>query len=154
MRQGLDGDLPTGDDRGAVRIRGQYEVIDDPLSPDEVLPLIGAGEKRSVLRGKSVRVTGTRLGAFKKGLECAGCGRVGSRFYVERHRKRHDDEKYGEGWHLNLYAVNPNGSETLMTRDHIVPRSKGGRDKLSNCQTMCCRCNHKKADKMPEERTQ
>jgi 5-methylcytosine-specific restriction endonuclease McrA len=112
---------------------------------------VGTGGKRAELLGKSVRVTGTRLGAFKKSLVCAGCGRVGSRFYIERHHRRGGDEKYGDGWHLNLYTVNPNGSETLMTRDHIIPRSKGGRDRLSNSQTMCHKCNNRKGDKMPEE---
>ena len=125
-------------------------MIDHPLHPDLVLHLIGTGNKRAVLLGQSVRVTGTRLGAFKKNLACAGCERVGERFYVERHRKRNGEAKYGDGWHLNLYSVNPNGTETLMTRDHIVPRSKGGKDKLGNSLTMCTHCNLKKSDKMPE----
>jgi len=148
----MEGSLPPGDARApVVRIHKQYETISQRLDPDEVLPLIGTGGKRATLLGKSVRVTGTRLGAFKKSLICAGCGRAGSRFYVERHQRRHEDEKYGEGWHLNLYAVNPNGAESLMTRDHIVPRSKGGPDRLDNSQTMCSRCNNRKGDKMPEE---
>lgn len=131
---------------------GQYERIDQPLDPADILPLIGGGSKRVDILGISVRVTGTRLGAFKKSLICAGgCGRVGSRFYVERHRKRDPGEKYGLGWHLNLYAVNPNGTETLMTRDHIMPRSKGGKNRLNNSQTMCRHCNHDKADNLPTE---
>ena len=125
-------------------------MIDHPLHPDKILHLIGTGNKRTTILGQSVRVTGTRLGSFKKSLGCAGCERVGERFYVERHRKRNEGMKYGEGWHLNLYAVNPNETEILMTRDHIVPRSKGGKDRLSNSQTMCTHCNLRKADNMPE----
>lgn len=141
----MPNDLPTSR-------RGQYETIALPLPPEEVLPLVNNGQrKRASILGMSVRVVGTRLRAFKEALVCAGCGRIGSRFYLERHWKRGPDEKYGDGWHLNLYAVEPNGSEVLMTRDHIVPRSKGGLDRLENCQTMCHLCNRRKADSMPGE---
>jgi 5-methylcytosine-specific restriction endonuclease McrA len=32
------------------------------------------------------------------------------------------------------------------TKDHIVPKSKGGKDMLSNTQTICVICNTKKGD--------
>lgn len=35
------------------------------------------------------------------------------------------------------------------TLDHIVPRSKGGRTRLSNLQLMHATCNTKKSNKMP-----
>lgn len=35
--------------------------------------------------------------------------------------------------------------------DHIVPRSRGGADSWDNQITACRRCNHKKADRTPEE---
>ena len=35
---------------------------------------------------------------------------------------------------------------TLMTRDHILPKSKGGRDHISNMQTMCVDCNKAKGN--------
>ncbi len=31
-----------------------------------------------------------------------------------------------------------------LTRDHIVPRSKGGADTWTNCVTACLRCNQAK----------
>ena len=34
-----------------------------------------------------------------------------------------------------------------MTKDHIIPKSKGGKNELSNYQTMCTYCNNEKADK-------
>ena len=37
-----------------------------------------------------------------------------------------------------------------MTKDHIIPRSKGGPDCIENFQTMCEECNNKKRDIMPE----
>lgn len=38
-----------------------------------------------------------------------------------------------------------------LTRDHIIPRSRGGKDIWTNCATACTRCNCHKADKTPEE---
>ena len=38
-----------------------------------------------------------------------------------------------------------------MTKDHILPKSRGGKNHISNMQTMCCRCNSKKGDKTPEQ---
>ena len=43
------------------------------------------------------------------------------------------------------------GSDNSLTRDHIVPVSRGGRDKWSNVATACRRCNVSKADRTPEE---
>ncbi|MBV8657408.1 MAG: HNH endonuclease [Burkholderiales bacterium] len=42
-------------------------------------------------------------------------------------------------------------SRKELTRDHIVPRSKGGRDTWTNCVTACLACNHAKADKPVEQ---
>jgi hypothetical protein len=38
-----------------------------------------------------------------------------------------------------------------LTRDHVVPRSRGGRDIWTNVVTACGPCNHRKDDKMLEE---
>jgi len=42
-------------------------------------------------------------------------------------------------------------SPSLLTRDHIIPRSRGGKDSWTNVATSCQRCNHAKAAKTPEE---
>lgn len=39
----------------------------------------------------------------------------------------------------------------LLTRDHVVPASKGGESIWENCVTACERCNHRKADRTPEQ---
>lgn len=39
----------------------------------------------------------------------------------------------------------------LLTRDHVIPRSRGGEDCWSNCVTACRACNQEKSDRTPEE---
>jgi hypothetical protein len=38
-----------------------------------------------------------------------------------------------------------------LTRDHLVPRSRGGRDTWDNCVAACKRCNHHKGDRLMHE---
>ena len=44
-----------------------------------------------------------------------------------------------------------NKSETALTIDHIVPKSKGGDDSWENLVTACISCNNKKGDRSPED---
>jgi hypothetical protein len=46
-------------------------------------------------------------------------------------------------------ATHFNKSE--LTRDHVVPKSKGGEDSWMNLVTACKSCNHQKADRTPKE---
>lgn len=52
--------------------------------------------------------------------------------------------------HRCLYC-GTEGSDASLTRDHIVPVSRGGRDCWSNVATACRRCNVAKANRTPEE---
>jgi 5-methylcytosine-specific restriction endonuclease McrA len=38
-----------------------------------------------------------------------------------------------------------------LTLDHVLPRSRGGRDTWENLVTCCVSCNHHKADRTPDE---
>jgi 5-methylcytosine-specific restriction endonuclease McrA len=38
-----------------------------------------------------------------------------------------------------------------FTVDHLLPRSRGGRDTWSNTACACYVCNHRKGDRLPEE---
>ena len=46
--------------------------------------------------------------------------------------------------HFNLYFIDGD-NYVLMTKDHILPHSKGGKDVIDNYQTMCEICNNIKA---------
>jgi 5-methylcytosine-specific restriction endonuclease McrA len=49
---------------------------------------------------------------------------------------------------LNFYGYDPDGKEVLLTWDHIVPRSKGGKSSLENSQTLCAQCNGIKGNEL------
>lgn len=81
-----------------------------------------------------------RYKLFKtKGVKCCECGIEGKYFAKER---MHTCKTY----HFNLYAIDKNGNEMLMTKDHIIPKSLGGKDAMDNYQVMCYECNYKKGN--------
>ncbi len=52
--------------------------------------------------------------------------------------------------HLCMYCGSQQ-KEALLTRDHVVPISKGGRDRWSNVVTACKHCNTHKGNRTPEQ---
>lgn len=81
---------------------------------------------------------------YQKGTKCVCCGKEGTHFRLD----------VGEGAdpvitnrrHFNLYAEDG----TLITKDHIVPKSFGGEDNVDNLQVMCKTCNELKRN-IPEQ---
>jgi 5-methylcytosine-specific restriction endonuclease McrA len=45
-------------------------------------------------------------------------------------------------------TVTPAG---IMTLDHVIPRSRGGKSSWENLVACCQRCNHRKGDRLPVE---
>lgn len=43
------------------------------------------------------------------------------------------------------------GSNKNLTLDHVIPKSRGGKNEWTNLVTSCFRCNLKKGNKTPEE---
>lgn len=85
------------------------------------------------------KLSSLRYDVFKKSKVCACCGIVGTHMILETN---HDNITSA---HFNLYAKV--GSHlVLMTKDHILPKSKNGKDILENMQTMCGVCNNIKSD--------
>ena len=72
---------------------------------------------------------------YQKGLKCVCCGKEGTHFKL-------CGEDGSNRRHFNLYA----DDGTLMTKDHIIPASKGGPDHIDNMQTMCTNCNSEKGN--------
>lgn len=117
-----------------------------------ILPRIGRHKKhlgaKMNLDGDMVLCNSLKLKMFRtSGCKCKHCGMKGAFFAKEYDLSNVANRKTIE-YHLRLYGMNENG-EVLMTIDHIIPKSKGGEDCLSNMQTLCFICNNKKTDKMP-----
>ena len=84
-----------------------------------------------------------RLNVFyTKGLKCSNplCDRIGTYFALEIDK--------GDGKHIDLFTT----EHILMTVDHYIPVSKGGKWDMENTNPMCEPCNRKKGDKIPESK--
>jgi hypothetical protein len=70
------------------------------------------------------------------------------------------NDKNAKTPHLNLWGLDKNNNTLLFTKDHIHPKSLGGKDAMENYQIMCHKCNTKKGNgiaiqesKNPSKRT-
>ena len=48
----------------------------------------------------------------------------------------------------NHIVANGERKKKLMTVDHVIPKSKGGSNRLYNLVASCYKCNHDKEDKI------
>ena len=112
-----------------LTIEEVYNAVKDVLfEPEEKKAMV-------VINGDKIKGNSQRFQTFfTKGLKCACCGIEGKYFGKEK-------DFNAARYHLNLYALDESGNEVLMTKDHIVPSSKGGASELYNYQTMCVKCN-------------
>jgi hypothetical protein len=72
------------------------------------------------------------------GTVCHACGLEATHFELNRDI---GGEARNSPYHLNLWGVNANGHPVLFTHDHKLARSLGGKDNLTNTETMCGPCN-------------
>ncbi len=112
------------------------------FDPEEVFPYVTVEEsKRDYRIGDQVfqvRMNSDRYAVFRANRACVACGIVGTKMIL-------DINPGDQSPHFNLYAVE-NGRYVLMTKDHILAKSKGGLDVLSNYQTCCSLCNNLKGN--------
>ncbi|MCK5021338.1 MAG: HNH endonuclease [Candidatus Peribacteraceae bacterium] len=98
--------------------------------------------------GDMIRMDSLRYQLFKTTLKCAACGIEGKFFAKEKSSLK----SINESFHFNLYAIRSDGNEVLMTKDHVIPKSKGGaKNHISNLQVMCAPCNSFKGNSTEEE---
>lgn len=53
----------------------------------------------------------------------------------------------GNDYTFRFFTIK-NGIETMFNIDHIIPKSKGGSDKVDNLQVTCVDCNERKSNKV------
>jgi 5-methylcytosine-specific restriction endonuclease McrA len=94
----------------------------------------------------NIKLTSDRyLNFYHNGVVCKHCGLEGLYFWVENNTTQTSN------YHLNLYGLDKHGREIMLTKDHILPKSKGGEDKLENFQVLCENCNVKKGNTLEED---
>jgi hypothetical protein len=123
-----------------TRKKGLRHLAEVPI--EEVFARINKGKQKVtfVVDGVNypVKLVGDRLRLFSTNRSCAVCGIEGKKMMIDKHFKDRTA-------HLNLYAVE-NGRLVLMTKDHVLPKSKGGKDQMENYVTCCATCNMLKGD--------
>ena len=131
-----------------VRMRDRQQVIHIAEFPfDAVFPYItmpsttGSDEKREYVVGDksySVRMTSDRYFVFRDNPNCIACGLEGKKMIL-------DINPGDQSPHFNLYGEEK-GRLVLMTKDHILAKSKGGQDVFDNYQVCCSLCNNLKGN--------
>jgi len=93
--------------------------------------------------GESWRLSLRMRTFLQHGTQCRYCKLQGAYFQAERFSIQETC------MHLNLYAIDDEGDEVLMTHDHVMPKASGGRNCLDNTDTVCFVCNMFKKDMVP-----
>lgn len=145
---------------GPTELATAHMIVVAEYDLDTILPLVGFGKPRFriVIDGKEhfVNTSSVRLECFKRNQICVTCGIGGNWWRLERTKR---DDELNRTPHFNFYhrrfqsdncLKHPLKPIELMTRDHIIPRSKGGGEGIGNMQTMCYPCNQDKADQMTQ----
>ncbi len=103
--------------------------------PEDVLPFIGPNRKDYQVGEQiyKVKMNSHRYFLFSGERKCVVCGVEGTRMVLEL-------PPGSQCPHFNFYAIE-NEEYLLMTKDHKVPKSLGGKNALENYQTMCAICN-------------
>jgi hypothetical protein len=133
--------MPKYNRHSTVKLAEVFQVMHEALNS---LPHSNRRKpSRQPINGQAVGISSLRLQTFfNHGTTCSCCGLEASHFAIERNDA---DELRNSPYHLNLWGVNSEGEEVLFTHDHILARALGGKDNLSNTQTMCTICNFEKS---------
>ncbi len=110
---------------------------------------LGEGENDVIFRGGENKLTGT-TSTIKTSMIIAVKGEGGKYKRADRAPTLSNRELFRRDHNLCAYCGKTQ-SEHRLTRDHIIPSSRGGEDKWTNVVTACERCNHKKDNKFLEE---
>lgn len=111
-----------------------------------------------------ITALGTESFIFRGGInsktQCRSIIRVGSIILTRGHSRSYHGRRFvphltnralfRRDGHLCLYCGD-RFSTSDLTRDHVLPLSRGGSDSWKNVVTACYRCNNQKGNKVPEE---
>ena len=138
---------------GEIYTNNGYNRLNSPISIEEFISFVKqkhpvTNQKRpnktkTLFRNRLVKPISWRYANYSKnGVVCVCCGLTADVAFMERC-------SYAESnnYHFNLYHINKDGSFTMLTVDHIKPKSKQGSSNPKNLMTLCCNCNVAKSNK-------
>lgn len=91
-----------------------------------------------------VNLGATRYHVFKNNDKCVCCGIRSTRCFLEldvQNTKQRGVDTYSIHFYAETGRVAHQSHLVLMTRDHIIAKSKDGSDSIDNSQTLCYNCN-------------
>lgn len=103
------------------------------------------GEPAITLHGGTQRLSG-KQSVLEIPAIIALRGRVVSNFSTTLNNRA----LFRRDQHLCLYCGQAM-SRSMLTRDHVVPVARSGRNDWTNCVTACRSCNNRKGSRTPEE---
>jgi hypothetical protein len=125
--------------------------------PEEIFPIIHSA-KLQLPNGKTYFIRNkARYHTFSKNTNCCCCGLKGEIVIIQRDTSQEKNKNYKkvcidnicmDKATINLYGIDQYGKLVLMTKDHIIPSSLGGKNNVNNSQTMCTNCNNKKQNRI------
>lgn len=108
------------------------------------------GDKRFQLTGGINRANGERSKLKLSPIIATRSAGIYSDIHREKAPSLSNKMLFRRDDHRCMYCGNK-GSALELTRDHVVPTSRGGKDIWENVVAACARCNNFKADRCPEE---
>mgnify|MGYP001610860199 CR=1 FL=1 len=118
-----------------------FELIQLSLLPEGTWK---GQEKDRVYAGYRVSMESLRYHVFVKSLACEKCGLTGNVMRLEYNDT--DKNRTPDRAHFNLYCVREGQEDVMLTKDHILPKSKDGKDTLRNLRNYCAPCNWEHSD--------
>jgi len=113
----------------------------------EKLRIAISEDSRIELDGHLISTNSDRYKLYiTKGCTCVRCGLKATFWALQDNSGKHTNQQL----HLNLYGVN-NGRVIMMTKDHILPKFRGGADHIDNYQPLCETCNKAKGHMLESE---
>lgn len=113
----------------------------------EKLKVAISEDSKIELEGRLISTDSDRYKLYiTKGCSCIRCGLKATFWALQDNSGKHINHQL----HLNLYGVY-NGKVVMMTKDHIIPKSKGGANHIDNYQPLCETCNKRKGNRYEEE---
>ena len=133
---------------GRLTVRSSYSTLNQ--AGGECVVLGSSAATAVILHGGTCARTGRRSRLDIPSIVAISSARAA--FYDESVPRLTNEALFLRDRHLCCYCGQLfAGRNALLTRDHVMPMSRGGSDIWDNCVTSCRACNQKKDNRLVEE---